>query len=154
MNSNTITPLKPKENPQSPRVQIRAFNSNNGRWKRESLDWLREMRSKGFECVEGHTLTITESSREAWFNIYVVEKVPGPIKPLPPKIYFDHFEVDARFGHAINVNCGQSPPVTEIHWHFWQQPQEGDAPHFDAVVMPLVDKLVAHFKTRGSLWVS
>lgn len=153
MDSNTIVSLKPRANPGSPRVQIRAINSNRHRWKQDSLTWLNKVRSEGFECTEGHTLQIRGGYRETQFNIFVCEQVSGPIPPLPPKIYFDHWEIEAPFGHAISAYADKSPASIKVLKHFWGHVQEGDPPHFESMVMPLIDELVASF-SEGESWAS
>jgi len=136
------------------RTKVKAFNSTTDRWQREALDWLRDMRSRGFECTESHTLEIRENHREGWFNLFVVEELPGldMPKPLPPMI-FENYEVGTRFGHAILADCRQSPPAINVHRHFWIDPLEGAESHFESLVMPLINKLVSRF-SRGDLWAS
>ena len=145
-NFNTkVRPLKTTST--SPGVIVKAFDSRGRKWKDSSLSWLDSMRDQRFGLIEGHTLQIQSGHLCENFILLVVERSLAPIKPLPPRIYFDHFELDAQSGHDIHIDCSSSPPVTVINRHFWEQyGEQGKTPHFERYVQPLIDKLVSSFR--------
>ncbi|MCZ6876691.1 MAG: hypothetical protein O7G29_00960 [Acidobacteria bacterium] len=148
--SNDPIPLTPQS-----RVIVRAFNSRGRSWKDESLTWLNEMRAKRFGLIEGHTVELRAGYRSKDFVVLVVEKTLDPIKPLPPVIYFDHWELDAWSGHDIHINCDSSPPAVTIHRHFWERSKgRGETPHFKSRVLPLIDELISSFDVGRSSWAS
>ena len=153
MNHNFITTeVRPKLSvPSCPQVRIGVFDANRLVWKQLALEWLRQMEAEKFECTQGHTLNITGGA-QARFIIFVCEQVTSLTSTLPPKIYFDHFEVPFEYGHAIMADCG--PPVSiKIHDHFWGRIEGGDTPHFEDLVLPLVHKLISSFGEEGT-WAS
>ena len=123
-NTTEINPQFPA--PACRQVQIKAFNTSTPKWKKLSLDWLRQMASQKFECTQGHTLNISGGA-QVQLIIFVCEQVKSLTSTLPPKIYFDHFEVPFEYGHAIMADCG--PPVSiKIHDHFWGRIEGGGYP--------------------------
>ena len=133
--------------PTSPGVIVKAFNSRGRGWKDSSLSWLNSMRDQRFGLIEGHTLQIQSRHLCENFILLVVERSLAPIKPLPLRIYFDHFELDAPSGHDIHIDCSSSPPVTVINRHFWEQyGEQGETPYFERYVQPSISKLVSSFR--------
>jgi len=149
-NNTTLSSIKPTSRPR----QLRAFDSKLRKWKGESLEWLREKKAEGVECTEGHTVWLKGGYLSADFVIFVVAKSKGPIRPLPPRICFDHFEIGAASGHHVRINLDESPPKTEIMQNFWQRGEgQGETPYFERYVQPLIDELIARF-SEGESWVS
>jgi len=151
--SNSNTQVRFKTTP-PPRVIVKAFNANGNGWKDSSLSWLNEMRGQRFGLMEGHTLELRAGYRRENFILLVVRKSLIPMEPLPPRIYFDHFELDAQSGHDIHIDCSSSPPVTVINRHFWEQyGEQGKTPNFERYVKPLIAELVSNFE-GGKSWAS
>jgi len=154
MNNNTqVRSFKTTSTPE-PRVIVKAFNSRGIAWKDSSLSWLDEMREQRFGLIEGHSLELRSVYCCENFIILAVESSTAPIRPLPPKIYFARFELAFWSGHDIHIDCNESPPITRINRHFWEQREgRGRAPHFESHVQPLIDELVSNFE-GGESWAS
>lgn len=156
MKTNTEQSIKPPANFQfstsSSPVEVGVFDVNRHGWKDSSLSWLDKMREQRFGLIEGHSLELLSDYRCENFVLLVVEKTLTPIRPLPPRIYFAHWELDAWSGHHICIDCTESPPVTTLHLDFWSQREgQGKTPHFEKYVQPLIDKLVCNLK-GGESW--
>ena len=143
MSKFITTKIRPKLSTAACRqVQIKAFNTSTPKWKKLSLDWLRQMASQTFECTQGHTLNISGGC-QIQFVIFVCERVTSLTTSLPPRIYFDHFEITTQVGHAIMADCDSFPVSVKVLQNFWREAE--DSPHFESLVMPLVDDIIASF---------
>jgi len=151
----STTKIRPFENiALDPEVLVRAFDSRGIAWKKSSLSWLDYMREQRFGLIEGHTLEVRSDCLSQNFIILAVERSTAPVKPLPPRIYFAHFELEFWSGHDIHVDCDEVPPAVTVNHHFWEQREgEGKTPHFETHVLPLIDELVSRFR-KGELWAS
>ena len=138
----TTTGVKPKISAPRSRVRIRAFNSNGHKWKQDSLTWLNEMRAEGFAVVEAHRARITRNWFDDWWEIFVVEEALAPIPALPERICFNGYEVGAPFGHAVSANADTSP-ATVKHFNFWNRDGSEESPHFQSMVLPLINELAS-----------
>ena len=152
MSKFITTEVRPKlPIPACRQVQIKAFNTSTLKWKKLSLDWLRQMEAEKFECTQGHTLNITGGA-QIQFVIFVCELVTSLTSTLPPKIYFHHFEVPFKYGHAIMADCDSFPASIRILRYFWRCGDENgvDIPHFEDLVLPLAHKLISRFGKEGA----
>ncbi|MCZ6623584.1 MAG: hypothetical protein O7B35_05050 [Deltaproteobacteria bacterium] len=151
----STTKIRPfKTTSPEPEVAVGIFDSRGHAWKDSSLSWLDGMREQFFGLIEGHSLELLSDYRCENFVLLVVERSTAPIKPLPPKIYFAHWELDAWSGHHICIDLRESPPVTTLHLDFWSQREgQGKTPHFEKHVQPLIDQLVSNLK-GGESWAS
>jgi len=134
-----------------PEVVVRAFNSRGHGWKKSTLSWLDDMRDQRFGLVEAHSLELRLGHHCENFILLVVAQSLARPEPLPPKIYFAHFELTFWSGHDIHIDCDEVPPAVTVNHHFWEQREgQGKAPHFERHVQPLIDELVASFEGRQS----
>ena len=146
-----------------PWVVVKAFNSRSIAWKDSCLSWLNEMRDQRFGLIEGHTLELLSGYRCRNLILLVVERSTAPIKPLPHRIFFAHWtprtpetplELTFWSGHDVHIDCNESPPITRINRHFWEQLRgRGKTPHFEKHVQPLIGQLVSNFE-GGQAWAS
>lgn len=137
-----------------PEVAVGIFDSRGIAWKDSSLSWLDKMREQRFGLIEGHTLELLSNCHCENFILLVVAQSLARPEPLPPKIYFAHWELDEWSGHDIYVDCNESPPITSINRHFWGQREgQGETPFFERYVQPIIDELVSNFQ-GGDSWAS
>lgn len=143
------TVVKPESDPNSP--QVRVFPANTDKWKRDSLPWLRKLHAEGFGLVGIHSLQLEGSRRLALFHIFVCEAM-APLPPLPAEILHE-WDAGSQLGNVVIADCEQSPPAIRVLENFWTGPAEEES-HFERLVRPIMDKMIASFSERGSTWAN
>ena len=133
-------------------IKTRTCSAQNRQWEWQAPAWLREMQSSGFGCSAIHTLQVEEGGRVAVFHIFVAEAMPN-LPPLPAKIT-DCWEAGSQLGNVVIADCETSPPTIRVHENFWAGPAPERESHFERLVRPLMDKMIASFSERGSAWAS
>ena len=77
----------------------------------------------------------------------------APLPPLPAEILHE-WDAGSQLGNVVIADCEQSPPAIRVLENFWAGPSPEHEQHFEGLVMPLMDKMIASFSERGSAWAN